>query len=140
MHKYSVYYGEYSTGDGQITSDVTADGNTVTLNVDAGKEYMFMINVDNMTTFDGYTFTIEYPDDSFDLMDGCALTTNRNTGVSNSNISGTDIKITEVESNGMSFICTESIPSGKAVSETINAVVLCANTSGQRTIAFRMTK
>lgn len=139
VHKYSVYYGDYSIGDGQISDSVTADGNTITLNVDAGKEYMFMINVNNMTTFDGYTFTIDYPYDSFYLVDGCALTPERNTGAG-INIQGTDVRITESENDGMSFICTESIPSGKSVSETVNAVVLCANTSGQRTITFRMTK
>lgn len=139
-YKYSVYYGNFISGDGQIDSVVTADGNSITLNVEANKEYYLMVNVKNMSTFDGYTFTIEYPKDSFWLVDGCVLTDSFDRYASNSNIIGTDIRITEKASNGLSFICSEEVPAGKKVSETVNVVCLKANSSGQRTITYRMTK
>lgn len=140
VYKYSVDYGDFVTGDGQINSVVTADGNTITLNVEADKEYYFMVNVNNMSTFDGYTFTIEYPEDSFFIMDACAMTDSWETYTTSSNIEGTDIRITEKASNGLSFTCSETIPTGKRVSETVNVVCLKAKSSGQRTITYRMTK
>lgn len=140
VYKYSVNYGDFVTGDGQISSIVTSDGNTITLNVEAGKDYYFMVNVKNMSTFDGYTFTIEYPEDSFNIMDACAMTDNLEISTSNSNINDTDIRITQKSSTGISFTCSETVPNGKKVTETINAVHLRANSSGQRSITYRMTK
>lgn len=139
-YKYSVYYGDFVKGDGQINGVVTAYGNTVTLNVENDKDYYIFVNVNNMSTFEGYTFTVEYPKGSFSVIDACALTDDIDRRPSKDNVRGTDIRITEAESNGLSFVCSEDIPSGKKVSETVNVIWLRANSSGQRTITYRMTK
>ncbi|MCH5210575.1 MAG: hypothetical protein J1F01_06375 [Oscillospiraceae bacterium] len=139
-YRYSVYYGDFSTGDGTIDSETTGDGTTITFNAEVGKDYILMINVKNMTTFNGYTFTLEYPDNSFNVIDGCALSESRDWNSSQNNAEGTDIRITSVDSDRLSFISTEEIPSGKKVTETVNAVILRANSSGQRSITYRMTK
>lgn len=137
IYKYSVDYGDFVTGDGQIDSTVTVDGNTITLNVEANKDYYLMVNVNNMSTFEGYTFTIEYPEESFSLMDACALTDlmDRNIGT----VSNSDIRITAKNSSGLSFTCSEEVPIGKKLSETVNVVWLRASSSGLRTITYRMT-
>lgn len=61
VNKYSVYYGDYSVGDGTINSTDTTNGNSITFNAEAGREYMLFINVNNMVSFEGYTFKLEYP-------------------------------------------------------------------------------
>lgn len=135
--KYSVYYGDYSSGEGTIESEVTNGGNQVTLNVEAGTEYMLFINVKNIATFSGYTFTVEYPSNSFEVIDGCAMTAEKN--IKNGAVSDADISITELKSNGMSFVCTEVLSGEDAVTKGVNAVLLKANSSGQRTIKYSMT-
>lgn len=135
---YSVYYGDYALSNGDISSVVTSSGNTITLNVDTGKDYIFFFNVNNMSTFSGYTFNIDFPEDSFTLRDGCAITPDWDTNLRL--IKGTDITLTRNTSNGVSFTCGEQIPSGKKISKTVNAVMLRAQSSGQRTISYSMTR
>lgn len=137
VYKYSVYYGNYTGGDGSITDQTTEGGNSITLNVENDKEYIFMINVKNMSDFSSYNFTVEFPNDSFTVLDACALTGERDK--STGKVEGTDITVTEFESNGLTFTVEEDIPSGKKVTETVNAVRLRANSSGQREISYRMT-
>jgi len=134
--KYSVYYGDYSIGDGTINNVSTAAGNSVTMNVEAGREYMIFVNVKNMSSFDGYTFAVEYPEDSFSVEDSCALTAEKDTGIGA--VDGTDIYITKSGSNGLSFICTENLSGNTGVTKSINAVILRANSSGRRTITYSM--
>lgn len=138
IYKYSVDFGNFETGDGIIDSVVTTDGNSITLNAEAGKNYYLMVNVNNVSDFNGYTFTIEYPENSFYVMDACAMTErmDRNVG----EVRDSDIYITENALNGVSFTCSESIPTGKNISETVNVIYLRAESSGQRTITYRMTK
>ena len=138
VSKYSVYYGDFAVGAGTINSTVTTDGNSITLNVDAGKEYMLFINAKNITSFDGYTFKLEYTDNIFTIIDGCALTAEKNT--STGAVNGTDIIITENTVNGISFICTEKLSGEEAVTKSVNAILLKANASGQRTITYSMTQ
>lgn len=138
IYKYSIYYGDFSTGDGTINSTVTADGNAITLNAEADKDYCLMINANNMSTFDGYTFTIEYQEDAFEIIDGCALTMNNDTNTGY--VQGTEIQITDTSGSGMSFISSEIVPSEQRISETVNAIRIRAKSSGQRTIKYRMTK
>lgn len=136
MRKYSVYYGDYTVGDGTISNNVTANGNSVTLNVDAGREYMIFINVKNVTSFNDYTFTLEYPENSFSVEDSCALTVAKDgTGL----IIGTPIYVTDINDTGVSFINNEDILGGAAISKSVNAIILKANSSGQRTITYSMT-
>ncbi len=135
VNKYSVYYGDYSIGDGVIDSAVTEGGNSITLNVEAGREYMILINVNNLYTFDGYDFKIEYADDSFSLVDGCALTANEDLY---GYVDGTDIIITETTSNGITFKCNEVLSGEEIVTKPINAILIKANASGQRTIKYNM--
>ena len=135
---YSVYYGDYALSNGDISSIVTSSGNTITLNVDTGKDYVFFFNVNNMSTFSGYTFNIDFPEDSFTLRDGCAITPDWDTNLRQ--INGTDITLTRKTSSGVSFTCGEQIPSGKKISKTVNAVILRAQSSGQRTISYSMTR
>lgn len=135
---YSVYYGDYALSNGDISSVVTSSGNTITLNVDTGKDYVFFFNVNNMSTFSGYTFNIDFPEDSFTLRDGCAITPDCDTNLRP--INGTDITLTGKTSSGVSFICGEQISSGKKISKTVNAVILRAQSSGQRTISYSMTR
>ena len=136
--KYSVYYGDFVPGEGIIESEVTNGGNQITLNAEAGKEYMLFVNVKNIASFDGYTFTIEYPSSSFEIIDGCALTAKNDT--STGAVQGADISITEYKANGISFICTEPLSGEEAISKGVNAVLLRANSSGQRTIKYSMTE
>ncbi len=138
IYKYSVNFGNLEAGDGIIDSIVTADGNSITLNVETGKNYYLMVNVNNMRDFNGYAFTIEYPENSFYVIDACAMTEriDRNAG----KVRDSDIYITENLSNGVSFTCSESIPTGKNISETVNIIYLRAESSGQRTITYRMIK
>ena len=138
VNKYSVYYGDYSVGDGTINSTVTTDGNSITLNVEAGREYMLFINVKNLTSFNGYTFKLEYEDDIFTIIDGCAMTADKDT--STGAVNGTDIIITENTANGISFICTEELSGEEVVTKSVNAILLKANASGQRTITYSMTQ
>lgn len=135
VNKYSVYYGDYSIGDGTINSTVTAGGNSITLNVEAGREYMIFVNVNNASTFDGYTFKIEYADGIFSVEDGCALTADKDLYGS---ADGTDILITENTSNGIKFKCTEELSGEETVTKPINAILLKANASGRRTIKYNM--
>lgn len=137
IYKYSIYYGDFSTGDGTINSTVTADGNAITLNAEVDKDYCLMINANNMSTFDGYTFTIEYQEDAFEIIDGCALT--KAFDIDTGSVEDTDIQITDT-SHGISFITSEIVPEGEKVSETVNAIRIRAKSSGQRTIKYRMTK
>lgn len=136
VNKYSIYYGDYSVGDGTINSAVTSNGNSVTLNVEAGREYMLLINAKNISSFDGYTFKIDYADNAFTLVDGCAMTANKDIDVGT--VNGSDIKITANDTNGVSFECTEEL--NKTVTKSVNAVLLKANSSGQRTIKYSMVK
>lgn len=138
VYQYSVNFGDFVTGDGIINGVVTADGNSITMNVEAGKNYYLMINVNNMSSFNGYTFTIEYPEDSFTVMDACAFTEKKDKDIGL--IVGSDIRLVEKAVNGLSFTCSETIPTGKIISETVNTVLLRAESSGQRTITYRMTK
>lgn len=137
-YKYSVNYGEYVTGDGDIDDEVTDSGNNIVLNVDNGKEYLVMINVKNLQNLSEYTFKIEYEDDSFDVIDTCALTNSLENGVGK--VIGTDIIITKLESNGLSFEIAESPLDGNAVTQTVNAILLKSNSSGQRSIKYSMSK
>jgi hypothetical protein len=136
VNKYSVYYGDYSIGDGVISSIVTSDGNSITLNVEAGREYMLFVNAKNISSFDDYEFRIEYPDNVFTVVDGCTLTANKDTNIGI--VSGTDINITENNANGIAFKCTEQLSS--AVTKSVNAVLLRAEASGQRTIRYSMVE
>lgn len=135
VNKYSVYYGDYSIGDGTINSALTESGNSITLNVEAGREYMIFVNINNVYTFDGYTFNVEYPDDAFSLVDGCALTAYKDLYGS---VEGADILITESAPNEITFKCTEALSGEEAVTKSINAILLKANASGQRTIKYSM--
>lgn len=136
VNKYSVYYEDYSIGDGTISSVVTADGNTFTLNVEAGREYLIFVNVKNISSFDDYTFNIEYTQNAFSVTDGCAMTDvkNKSTGA----VNGSDINITEIDTDGMSFKCTEDLST--SVTKTVNVIRLTANASGERTITYSMTE
>ena len=136
--RYSVYYGDYVTGDGQITSEATESGNSITLNVDTGKEYMLFISAGNISSFAGCEFKLEYVDDAFTVEDTCAMTVEKDTGTGA--VPGTDIEITESTAGGLSFICTEDIPQGTTVTKAVNAVILKANSSGLRTITYGMIK
>ena len=135
MRRYSVYYGDYTVGDGSISNNVTANGNSVTLNVDAGREYMIFVNVKNITSFNDYTFTLEYPENSFSVEDSCALTVAKD-GMGS--ISGTPIYVTDISDTGVSFMSSEDILGGAAISKSVNAIILKANSSGQRTITYSM--
>lgn len=139
IYKYSTNYGDFAVGDGKINNVVTKDGNKITLNFENDKEYILMFNVKNFSSFDGYTFTIDYPENSFEIIDPSALTSNKE-NIMSGNIEGTDITVTERNDSGMSFVCSENIPNGKTVSETVNAVIIKANTSGKNTITYRMIK
>ncbi len=138
MYKYSVLYGDFVSGDGQISSTITSGGNTITLNVEAGKKYYFMVNVNNLSTFEGHTFTIEYPEDSFVVTDACIFTDIRDTHTGT--VPYSDIKITQIDNKGVSFISLEEVAGDQKVSETVNVIELSAASSGQRTITYRMTK
>lgn len=135
VNKYSVYYGDYSIGDGTINSTVTTDGNSITFNAETGREYMLFVNVKNMYSFNNYTFKLEYPDNAFTVTDGCAMTAYKET---NGLVDGTDIVITENNSNGISFICTETLSGQESVTKSVNAVILKANASGQRIVRYSM--
>ena len=136
--RYSVYYSDYVTGDGKITNEVTENGNSITMNFEAGREYLLFINTENMSSFAGYKFKLEYAEDAFTVEDACAMTAEKeiNTGA----VPGTDIEITESTAGGLSFICTEDIPPGTTVTKAVNAVILKANSSGLRTITYGMIK
>ena len=129
VNKYSVYYGDYSVGDGTINSTDTTNGNSITFNAEAGREYMLFINVNNMVSFEGYTFKLEYPDG--------AMTADKDT---NGIVDGAEVVITENNSSGISFECTESLSGQEAVTKSVNAVILKANASGQRTIKYSMVQ
>lgn len=137
VNKYSVYYGDYSVGDGTINSTDTTNGNSITFNAEAGREYMLFINVKNIASFEGYTFKLEYPDGAFTVTDGCAMTADKDT---NGIVDGAEVVITENNSNGISFECTESLSGQEAVTKSVNAVILKANASGQRTIKYSMVQ
>jgi hypothetical protein len=64
------------------------------------------------------------------------LTSNKDTNIGI--VSGTDINITENNANGIAFKCTEQLSS--AVTKSVNAVLLRAEASGQRTIRYSMVE
>ncbi len=138
VYCYKVYYGDFTSGDQEITSTPTAGGNELVLNVDAQKEYLVFIDAKNMPTFSGYTFTVDYDAGGFELVDGCALTASREQATGS--VSGTNIEITQCSPGSISFISTDPVASEKAVSATVNAVRLRATESGQRKITYRMTQ
>ena len=55
-------------------------------------------------------------------------------------VDGAEVVITENNSNGISFECTESLSGQEAVTKSVNAVILKANASGQRTIKYSMVQ
>ena len=138
VYKYSVYYGDFSVGGGQTGSNQTEYGSDLILNVETGHEYLIFLNVKNMPNLNAYEFAIEYTDDSFSVNDTCAFT-QYNDRIQSS-IIGTDLKVTKIGTNGMSFVTSEIVPDGKTVTKTINVVKLKATSSGQRTIKYSMTK
>lgn len=133
VYKYSVYYGDYSESDGTISSVVTESGNSITMNVENGREYMLFVNG---PASDDYIYTIEYPEDTFTVVDTCAMTVEEN---EIGNINGTDIVVLESDNNGVSFKTIEMPPESGVLTKTVNAVILKATSPGQRTITYAMT-
>lgn len=138
VYRYSVYYGDYSSDDGDISNTVTQAGNSITLNVEAGREYMIFINAKQVNSYSDYEFKLEYSADAFAVVDGCALTANED--VYTGAVTGTDIEITECDSAGLSFICNEQAIDNSIAPKSVNAVILRANSSGKRTITYSMIK
>lgn len=139
VKKYSVYYGDYTVGEGTITNAVTESGNEITLNAEAGKEYMLFINVNDVKNIDTYTFSIDYPEDSFEIIDTCALTAEKNVSYGEC-IDEAQIMIVGMSSEGLSFVDYETTNADESITKTVNAVLLRAKSSGQRTITYSMVK
>lgn len=138
VNRYSVYYGDYVIGDGTITSETTENGNSITLNVEAGREYMLFINAENIDDFNKYTFKVEYPYDSFSVIDACAMTAEKEIGTGT--VNGTDISIIENTADGLEFISSEIVQPGETVTKPVNAIIIKANSSGLRTITYSLIK
>lgn len=138
VYRYNVYYGDFTAGDQEISSTPTTGGNELVLNVDAQKDYLVFIDAKNMPTFSGYTFTVEYDAGGFELADACALTASQEQIAGS--VEGTNIEVTQCNPGSVSFISTDPVATGKAVSATINAIRLRATESGQRKIVYRMTQ
>ena len=136
VYKYSVYYGDFSSGDGGVENIATESGNTLTINAQAGQEYVLFINVTDAVKPNLYTYNIEFPYDSFTVEDAAAFTAAKDT--STGPVSGTDIEVIGTAPDGLSFICTDD--NDESYSKTINVVILRATSSGERTITYSMTK
>lgn len=136
LYKYSVYYGDFTTGDGTITNQETQDGNSVTLNVEAGKEYVVFIKANNIMSFADKVFTLEYSPSAFEILDACAMTTKDDYALAP--VENTNITLTEYKRNGVSFTVADTY-GWKPVSTCVNAVRLYARDSGRQQIIYRMT-
>lgn len=138
VYKYSVHYGDFSTGDISIDNAVTESGNTLTLNAQTGREYMLFINISDASAAAEYTFNIEFPYDSFTVEDAAAFTAESD--ISPGAVDGTDIELLDVSGGGISFICDEDTDVSNKAGKTVNVVILKANSSGERTITYSLTK
>lgn len=138
VYKYNEYYGDYSDQNGYISGEITDAGNILTLNAEAGKEYMFSVSVRNADAVSGYTYSLEYLPGAFELRDACAVTSEweRNTG----SVRDTYITVTEASDGKVSFTTDEAVPDGLKMSGPVNAVILKANESGKFNIKYTMKK
>lgn len=138
VYRYSVYYGDFASGDGNFENVATESGNTLTINAETGHEYVLFINVSDAVQANGYTYNIEFPYDSFTIEDAAAFTAEKDT--STGAALGTDIYVLGTSASGLSFICTENNEEEQNYAKTINTVILKATSSGERTITYSMTK
>lgn len=99
---------------------------------------MLFVNAGNISTFADCKFKLEYDDNIFTLVDGCAFTAEPDTFIGQAN--GTDIVITKRAASGIVFRCLSEVPDGVTMSGTVNAVILRANASGWHTVKYSIIK
>lgn len=138
VYKYNEYYGDYNDQNGYIPGEITEAGNVLTIDAEAGKEYVLSVSVKNAQSIDGYTYTLEYLPEAFEVRDAYAATADWDRDIGE--IKGSFITVTENGDGKLSFTTSETVPAGSKMTGPVNAVILKANSSGKYNIRYTMTK
>lgn len=93
-------------------------------------------NVQNLSTFSNRTFTMTYDSTKLKLADACIFTEAADTTVGA--VAGTNITIVSASEGELVFKITQSIPSGKKLSGTINVIRFTSLVSGYKTVNYKV--
>ncbi len=93
-------------------------------------------NVNNISSFTNRTFTLTYDPAQLALADACAFTQALDTEPGAA--AGTNITVVSVSDGELVFKVTQSIPSGRKLSGTINLIRFTSLVSGYKTVNFRI--
>ncbi len=138
VYKYNEYYGDYNDQNGYIPGEITEAGNVLTIDAEAGKEYVLSVSVKNAQSIDGYTYTLEYLPEAFEVRDAYAATADWDRDIGE--INDSFITVIENSDGKLSFTTSETVPAGSKMTGPVNAVILKANSSGKYNIRYTMTK
>ncbi len=103
----------------------------------AGEEYSFAVKAENVTNFSNIVYKLEFDNTKFDIVNLCAgmYPAKTTTGT----CSGQYIIIQSIDSTGVTFKCTRTVPAGKAYTGVINVIKLKAKTTGEAEVKVTTT-
>ena len=117
------------------TAELTLEGIiALEMSLTANQEYIIPLTVENLVSFVGETFTLNYDTAKLQLLDFAAQT-GKNT-ISTGAVSGTQLTIVSHTNGVLKFTVGKSIPSGKTWSGVITIVKFKGLSSGSATITL----
>jgi len=109
---------------------------TIQRTVVNGQEYDFVISAENITSFNGFTYTFKYDTTKFTLVDACALTLGKD--ITTGLVSGTDITIISINTSTgtIVFKSDKVITSGQSFTGVVNIIKLKAIGGGSAWVSI----
>jgi uncharacterized repeat protein (TIGR02543 family) len=120
------------TANATLYAKWTSANTAQTLSITNGNTYLVNVNVENVTTFTGVTYTITYDSTKLQISDLCTFTYQKETVTGA--IAGTGITITGASSGIITFTVDKSIPSGSKWTGVLNILEFKALTTGSTNI------
>lgn len=94
------------------------------------------INVNNISSFANRTFTVTYDPSKLSLADACIFTQTAETAAGA--VPGSNITIISVSEGELVFKITQTIPSGRKLSGTVNVIRFTSLASGYKTVSYEI--
>lgn len=137
--EYYIYiYPHNNQSDGEYELHIDRESNSMgySFYTAANVSTDVYFNVNNLSTFGNRTFTLTYDPTKLALSDACIFTKAAETVAGS--VTGTNITIVSVSDGELVFKISQSIPSGKKLTGTINVIRFTSLASGSKTVSFKV--
>lgn len=126
--------GGYSEWSELLNKSTVSSVQTYSIDCITGDEFNLMLSAANIQDIVGYSFTVSYNIEDFEVTDLCGLTSRIDT--STGSITGTDIKVTQYEPGTIVFTKTSSVQTYEVWSGVVNSIKFKAKHDGHMTITY----